>query len=641
MDDLHHPAPRLPPGWKQYHADNIDITTTSSGNAGRHSRSTSALSNHNFPGEPTIEPLQIQSHTNALQAGDSIYGRGGDPVLGRTEFLGDEDNNSTNQTGSFVFQSATGAASKTSSSSELRNNGYFQPPVQSTASQPSTATRSPILANALTPAPTLKRSQTPDPLATNTNVAAVFDTVDTDDFVYLPSSTAIDPTASSSSPFLNSRNSFAASTSPPLLHADTLSPFAPFHNSFDQQNAAFTTDTNNNTNTLGLNPTWTHHRSLSEQSDISSQASPFIGSVQSEHNSPYIEPQDSFEEDLQVALRELDMGAQFDLSSHYQTQGPTFDPSTLQLDQSGFPMDAPLFSSESRSENYYLGERTSRPGSSSSYHGLSFPQSIFQAGQPSTLQTAIPPAFQSPPLPSATSIPEIEVTAAPPTPRTQAFLNDSYFMGTGGGSPYGSRSNSPSLPQSYYPASELTPPLASRRRAVSETGARPMLPPSGVTNLTRRVSSGSHPYLQVNEHSPSASGRSTPSRGHRKSWSHAGNHAVGIPTAGSGHVSMTSRDVLELVKNEGPREAKNPKKFVCDFPGCGQRFTRNSNKTTHMLTHTNSRPHVCPHCRKDFTRQHDWKRHMVASPYTCFIVLELILSRNYMIRTRGSNVLEH
>lgn len=29
-----------------------------------------------------------------------------------------------------------------------------------------------------------------------------------------------------------------------------------------------------------------------------------------------------------------------------------------------------------------------------------------------------------------------------------------------------------------------------------------------------------------------------------------------------------------------------------------------------MLTHKNERPHVCPHCRKDFTRQHDWKRHM-------------------------------
>ena len=32
--------------------------------------------------------------------------------------------------------------------------------------------------------------------------------------------------------------------------------------------------------------------------------------------------------------------------------------------------------------------------------------------------------------------------------------------------------------------------------------------------------------------------------------------------------------------------------------------------STHMLTHTNERPHVCPHCHKDFTRQHDWKRHM-------------------------------
>jgi hypothetical protein len=35
-----------------------------------------------------------------------------------------------------------------------------------------------------------------------------------------------------------------------------------------------------------------------------------------------------------------------------------------------------------------------------------------------------------------------------------------------------------------------------------------------------------------------------------------------------------------------------------------------TNFSTHMLTHKNERPHVCPHCHKDFTRQHDWKRHM-------------------------------
>lgn len=35
-----------------------------------------------------------------------------------------------------------------------------------------------------------------------------------------------------------------------------------------------------------------------------------------------------------------------------------------------------------------------------------------------------------------------------------------------------------------------------------------------------------------------------------------------------------------------------------------------ANSRTHMLTHKNERPHVCPHCGKDFTRQHDWKRHM-------------------------------
>jgi hypothetical protein len=91
-----------------------------------------------------------------------------------------------------------------------------------------------------------------------------------------------------------------------------------------------------------------------------------------------------------------------------------------------------------------------------------------------------------------------------------------------------------------------------------------MMPPH--SGLARRVSSGSHPYLAVQGDSPSSSGRSTPNRGHRRSIS-------------SGGHNMTHREVLDLVKNDGPREAKNPKKFICDYPGCGQRFTRNSNKT--------------------------------------------------------------
>ena len=368
------------------------------------------------------------------------------------------------------------------------------------------------------------------------------------DDVYL--STNPDPSTSSPSFFLSDQTV-----------QETLSPFAPYHNSFDAQQGL---TTNNN-----LNLHWTHHRSLSDQSDLSSNASPFIGSVHSEHNSPFINPQPDlqFEDELHEALSSLDMGAPFEIAAQ-QYNNHTYDTSNLELDQQGFPIDASLF--QDRQQEYYPQEQhNSRPTSSSSnyIHQNLFNQNI-----------SIPPSFQSPALPSATSIPEIEVTVAPPTPKTQAFNNlDSYFQQPQYTHPYShSAQNSPSFAPSYIfqqntdIAPLALPPIASgRRRAVSDSGTRPSLamPPSG-TNLVRRVSSGSHPYLPISQDgSPASSGRNTPARGHRKSFS-------------SGH-NMTHREVLDLVKNDGPREAKNPKKFVCDFPGCGQRFTRNSNKTYH------------------------------------------------------------
>jgi len=77
-----------------------------------------------------------------------------------------------------------------------------------------------------------------------------------------------------------------------------------------------------------------------------------------------------------------------------------------------------------------------------------------------------------------------------------------------------------------------------------------------------------------------------------------------------GSALPSPRELVEIIGIGGQGKAPNPKPFECDFPGCGQRFMRNSNKTTHMLTHKNERPHVCPYCQKDFTRQHDLKRHM-------------------------------
>lgn len=562
QQDLHHPSPRLPDGWKQFQAENIDVTTTSELPTGRHSRSPSVLSNHNFP-TMNIQPSQIQGHSGQGQnLGDFRVGGGDTAVLSGDLGLGTNGPGaqfSSDQDGIIAQFAHSGLdefdlsqnSESGGSSGHVGNNGYFHRTAAGTAPI-NTATTQPL-------------QSTLNPTTTDHSANSNFD-----DY-YLDANVA-----SSNPPFLNP-NSFAGDTSPPIIQhqqQDSLSPFAPYHNSFDaqQQNTLqpqpqFEVPSNN---TLGLH--WTHHRSFSDQSDISSNASPFVGSVHSEHGSPFIHPQNdnNFEDDLREAILGLDMGAQFDVAAqHYNTH--QFDTSTLELDQQGFPVDAPLFERQDQYQTYDNHQSTSRPTSSSSYHHPSFPQSIFASAHPQNISGSLSQSFQSPPLPSATSIPEIEVTVAPPTPRSQAL--NSFFPPQ----PYNPRQthhsahNSPSLPTSYIFSNPdpLALPPAGRRRAVSDSGARPsfpMMPPH--STLARRVSSGSHPYhLAVQGDSPSSSsGRSTPHRGHRR-------------TVSSGSHNMTHREVLDLVKNDGPREAKNPKKFVCDYPGCGQRFTRNSNKT--------------------------------------------------------------
>ena len=577
MDEqLHHPEPRLPQGWKQYHADNIDVTTISDAPTntatGRHSRSPSVLSNNGAysmnsnNNNTVIQPSQIENtntNTNTTLGnplGDAIYGNSDNGVrlsgILEPQFTSEQQQ----QQDMSHFQSPSLDEYEFHNPSEMRNssvtagNSYFG---QHDTAAHSTATN-------LNGVPENNHHHHHHRNA-NSNNANIND--------YYLSST--DP--SSASPFLNTTN-----TSPPILQDTSLSGYTTYQNSFEQNTYQPTYETDNNS--LGLH--WTHHRSRSDQSDISSNAaSPFIGSVHSDHGSPFInaQPDNNLEDDLHEALLGLDMGApQFDVAAQYNPHN--YDTSNLELDNSGFPIDAPLFPTSDRQEQHYYDQQqpqqTSRPGSSSSYHHPPSSQSIFQFSQPPHISTSIPPSFQSPPLPSATSIPEIEVTVAPPTPRTQAFMNmnmDSYFP-----QPYNphqhqqhshERTGSPSIPSNYiYPShspQDLALPAQGRRRAVSDSGTRPtfaMMPPSNPNALVRRVSSGSHPYLAVHESSASSSGRSSPARGHRKSFSHGGHN-------------MTHREVMELVKNDGPREAKNPKKFVCDYPGCGQRFTRNSNKT--------------------------------------------------------------
>lgn len=339
--DLHHPSPRIPEGWKRFQADNIDVTTTSdmpthvTSNTGRHSRSPSALSNHSGY---IIQPSHIQNnghnYSNANN-NESLYNPSSEntSVQNTGDFDGtqyrseiqrqDIFTRSSSSADDFEFNNPEMVTSNMTSSS----NTYFR--FDDTAAD-CTATTGP---GAVTLNQHNNANELSDPSApSNSNI---------DDY-YLSST---DP----SPPFINSNpfNTSTSTTSPPIVQ-DSLSPFAPFHNSFDQQQQnsfgqQYEVPSNN---TLGLH--WTHHRSRSDQSDLSSNpASPYIGSVHSEHGSPYIgaQPDTTLDDDLREAILGLDieMGAPYLPATEYQNIHPTFDTSNISMDAGGFH-ETPLFS---------------------------------------------------------------------------------------------------------------------------------------------------------------------------------------------------------------------------------------------------------------------------------------------------------
>ena len=372
--DLHHPSPRLPQGWKQFQADNINVTTiggipTLTG-ASHHSRSASALSNHSgYINTDIIQPSQMQNVHNKL--GDSIYGeqagRGGGGGDGQSELIG-MDQNTTPQ---YEQQQPDLSHFRHSSVEEYEYHANPQTRRSIGGTKPSNdyfhlSDTAPLGTATEAESSTLIQNNS----ANNSNTTTNTNTHDDPSFY--------DP---SSSPFVNPIPFTGSTTSTPLIQ-DTLSPFAPYHNSFDaaqhQQQQTFEQYEVQDNNTLG--PHWSHHRSHSEQSDLSSNAaSPYIGSVHSEHGSPFIgaQPDSNFDDDLREAILGLDienMGAPFDVAAQYQNTRSNFDTSNLPLDQGRFPTRrASLFLE--RQEQYYdqqpqeyqQQQQTSRPGSSSSY----------------------------------------------------------------------------------------------------------------------------------------------------------------------------------------------------------------------------------------------------------------------------------
>jgi hypothetical protein len=105
------------------------------------------------------------------------------------------------------------------------------------------------------------------------------------------------------------------------------------------------------------------------------------------------------------------------------------------------------------------------------------------------------------------------------------------------------------------------PPVPLRRRTLADITREPstsMIP--SYERLSRRVSSGTHPYLAVSDSVSESSHLHSPAARKALCASHA----------------MTHLEVLELLATDA--KGNTSEKFVCDYPGCRQRFSRNSNK---------------------------------------------------------------
>jgi hypothetical protein len=59
-----------------------------------------------------------------------------------------------------------------------------------------------------------------------------------------------------------------------------------------------------------------------------------------------------------------------------------------------------------------------------------------------------------------------------------------------------------------------------------------------------------------------------------------------------------------------PSPAQTEEMHVCPHPGCNKAFPRYYSLKSHLLCHSNERPHVCSACHAAFARKHDLQRHL-------------------------------
>ncbi|KAJ3079959.1 Metallothionein expression activator [Quaeritorhiza haematococci] len=78
---------------------------------------------------------------------------------------------------------------------------------------------------------------------------------------------------------------------------------------------------------------------------------------------------------------------------------------------------------------------------------------------------------------------------------------------------------------------------------------------------------------------------------------------------GSAEFSPSSPNASNA-ESKDTETTENKKPFTCPHPGCERSFPRYYNLKSHMLCHSDQRPHVCTACKASFARKHDLQRHI-------------------------------
>lgn len=79
-------------------------------------------------------------------------------------------------------------------------------------------------------------------------------------------------------------------------------------------------------------------------------------------------------------------------------------------------------------------------------------------------------------------------------------------------------------------------------------------------------------------------------------------------------IDSYSHSVLYKYNNE---TCRNRRSLICDFPGCGMKFSKSWNLLDHARTHTGERPYACSLCDMKFTQKGNLNKHMkVHTPFS-------------------------